>query len=227
MEWRDRRGWERWGRWVARDVVRQAHQGRWVRSGCWVALGPGPIRQAQGRLDAGMAGEEDGRVGVGCWEGWFDTTLRGLRVGSPRTVGWAGGLLPGRGRLETGPYARAGRGRGGWWWKGWRTPHRIPAGTPESASPLGEGEDSEPSGGRRGRRAGRGPRPYARAGRGQGIRREKRSRDPSGDLGMTGGGAGMAGGGGKGRVRLPEPGWRAVPLANVRRGCLVKRRTSR
>ena len=66
-----------------------AHQGRWVRSGCWVALGPGPIRQAQGRLDAGMAGEEDGRVGVGCWEGWFDTTLRGLRVGSPRT-GWGG-----------------------------------------------------------------------------------------------------------------------------------------
>ncbi len=39
--------------------------------------------------------------------------------------------------------------------------------------------------------------------------------------------AGMAGGGGKGRVRLPEPGWRAVPLANVRRGCLEKRRTSR
>ena len=117
----------------------------WVRSGCWVALGPGPIRQAQGRLDAGMAGEEDGRVGVGCWEGWFDTTpstgsgqaLRGLRVGSPRTVGWAGGLLPGRGRLETGPYARAGRGQGIW--------------------------------------------------------REKRSRDPSGDLGMTGGGAGVAG----------------------------------
>ena len=34
-----------------------------MRSGCWVLLGPGPIRQAQGRLDAGMAEEEeDGRV---------------------------------------------------------------------------------------------------------------------------------------------------------------------
>ena len=57
-------------------MVRQAHQGRWVRWECWVllgpgrgrrddeegwgalglimAVGPGPVRQAQGRLDAGM-----------------------------------------------------------------------------------------------------------------------------------------------------------------------------
>ena len=42
---------------------------------------------------------------------WFDTALRGLRAGSPRTaVG-----VSGRGRFETGPYAR-GRGTG---WEGW------------------------------------------------------------------------------------------------------------
>ena len=53
-----------WSGWVARGVVRQAHQGRQVRFGGWVLLGPGPVRQAQGRpirltqdrLDAGMTG---------------------------------------------------------------------------------------------------------------------------------------------------------------------------
>ena len=56
------------------------------------------------------------------------------------------------------------------------TPHRIPVGTPESASPPGEGEDSEPSGGEKRKRKtrwaggwvpGRGrleTGPYARAG---------------------------------------------------------------
>ncbi len=33
----------------------------WVALGLIMALGPGPIRQAQGRLDAGMAGAARGR----------------------------------------------------------------------------------------------------------------------------------------------------------------------
>ena len=32
---------------------------------------------------------------------------------------------------------------------------------------------------------------------------------------------------GRGGVRLPGPGWRAVPLANVGGGCLVRRRRGR
>ena len=46
--------------WVARGVVRQAHQKRWVRSGGWVLLGPrpgsGPPDRVRGRLCAGMTG---------------------------------------------------------------------------------------------------------------------------------------------------------------------------
>ena len=66
----------------------------------------------------------------------FDTVLRGLRTGSPRT-GWGGlraalrrtqsrldagmaeGWLPGSGRLQTGPYTRKGCGRPGIGWEGW------------------------------------------------------------------------------------------------------------
>ena len=73
-----------------------------------------PIRQAQGRIfdrlgagsltDCGPAHQE---------------RLGGLGVGCPEEAG----LKPAR--TQEGP------GTGGWW-KGWRTPHRIPAGTPES-----------------------------------------------------------------------------------------------
>ena len=66
------------------------------------------------------------RASGGLRPGRFDR----LRTGSPRTVSRV--ALTGRGRFETGPYAKRRTGDGGWWWKGWRTPHRIPAGTPES-----------------------------------------------------------------------------------------------
>ena len=45
-----------WSGWVARGVVRQAHQGRRVRSGCWVVLGPPSTCSGQalrGRRDGG------------------------------------------------------------------------------------------------------------------------------------------------------------------------------
>ena len=52
---------------------------------CWVPAG-----------DAGMVGEEDSRLG--------DTTPTSRLI-----RGWLGRWLPGRGRLETGPYVRSGR----------------------------------------------------------------------------------------------------------------------
>ena len=104
------------------------------------------------------------RASEGLRAGRFDR----LRTGSPRTVSRV--ALTGRGRFETGPYARSGRGRGvvvdgmadpspnsggytGVCLSPWRdlcitrqvvarkTPHRFRPKTPESASPPGEGKE--------------------------------------------------------------------------------------
>ena len=51
-------------------------------------LGPGPIRQAQGRLDAGMAGEEDGRVGDGGPRWDWDGEVGSVQSGWLPGVAW-------------------------------------------------------------------------------------------------------------------------------------------
>ncbi len=78
-----------WSGWVARGVVRQAHQRRWVGFGRWLLLDPG-----RGRRDGG---------------GWFDT---GLRETPARltTNGCTGGLDRKTGGSETRPYGRLGGG---------------------------------------------------------------------------------------------------------------------
>ena len=80
----EKRGGVRSGWWGRRGVVRQAHQGRWVRwdrSGRWVPLlrqAQDRLRQAQGRPLRQAQGRFSGDAGM-----WFDSALRRLRAGSP------------------------------------------------------------------------------------------------------------------------------------------------
>ena len=48
-------------------------------------VGPGTPHRRPWAASAAPLGEgEAGRLRLGCWVGWFDTALRGLRAGSPR-----------------------------------------------------------------------------------------------------------------------------------------------
>ena len=108
--------------------------------------------------DSGPAHHE--RIWVLDPRGWFDTTLRGLLVRSPRAVS---GLGARKRPVGDRPVRKIGMGTGlevssacGVGSQGWlealgslvarKTPHRFRPKTPESASPLGEGEDAESSG---------------------------------------------------------------------------------
>ncbi len=108
---------------------------------CWLLLGPG-----RGRRDSG--GESLGGLGVGAL--WFDTTVRRLPVGSPRT-GWGPAGVRG-GRL-------GGLGAGVLWFDSSlrKTPGRL---TTNGGGPVGLGARKT---------GGSGTRPYERT-RGRVVR---------------------------------------------------------
>ena len=103
---------------------------------------------------AAEAGRGAGGARRGACGRWVVGLTQIVYIGWGRGASWGGERAEGREvRVGGGGWeALLGVGFNGWLgctWGGWvarKTPHRIPAGTPESASPLGEGEELRPLG---------------------------------------------------------------------------------